>query len=209
MRRLPVYLLIDTSLSMRGDPISSVQQGIQLLVDNLQSDPMALETAWLSLITFNSRVDVICELTELAEFEPQPLLCDGMTFMGAGITEVLDRIHQEVKRQSAHERGDYKPMIFLMTDGEPNDEWRGPADTLRRSGYSVVCCAAGPDANTEPLKEMTEMVVSLRDATPDEFTKFFRWVSASITQTSRSVTAGKDVRFAELPYDDDSFVLVP
>jgi uncharacterized protein YegL len=209
MRRLPVYLLIDTSWSMQGDPITSVQQGIQLLIDNLQGDPMALETAWLSLITFDSNVNVVCELTELAEFEPQALTCNGMTCMGAGITEVLNRISQEVKKQSATERGDYKPMIFLMTDGEPNDNWEGPADQLKRSGYFVVCCAAGPDANVNPLKQMTEMVVSLRDATPDEFTKFFRWVSASITQSSRSVTAGKDVEFAEIPDDDDTFVLVP
>jgi uncharacterized protein YegL len=209
MRRLPVYLLIDTSWSMQGDPIQSVQSGIQLLIDNLQGDPTALETAWLSLMTFDSNVNVICELTELAEFEAQALTCNGMTSMGAGITEVLNRISMEVKKQSASERGDYKPMIFIMTDGEPNDDWKGPADQLRRSGYSVVCCAAGPDANTGPLKQMTEMVVSLRDASPDEFTKFFRWVSASITQSSKSVTAGEDVMYAPIDDDDDSFMLVP
>ena len=209
MRRLPVYLLIDTSWSMQGDPIQSVQSGIQLLIDNLQGDPTALETAWLSLMTFDSNVNVICELTELAEFEPQALTCNGMTSMGAGITEVLSRISMEVKKQSSTERGDYKPMIFIMTDGEPNDDWKGPADRLRKSGYSVVCCAAGPDANTAPLKQMTEMVVSLRDASPDEFTKFFRWVSASITQSSKSVTAGEDVMYAPIDDDDDSFMLVP
>ena len=38
-RRLPVYLLIDTSGSMHGEPIEAVRSGIRLLQDTLNSDP--------------------------------------------------------------------------------------------------------------------------------------------------------------------------
>ena len=54
MRRLPVYLLLDTSGSMSGEPIEQVKNGLQMLVAGLRQDPYALETAYLAVITFDS-----------------------------------------------------------------------------------------------------------------------------------------------------------
>jgi uncharacterized protein YegL len=61
MRRLPVYLLLDTSGSMSGEPIESVKNGMQVLVSALRQDPYALETAYLSVITFDGTArQVVC-----------------------------------------------------------------------------------------------------------------------------------------------------
>ena len=54
-RRLPVYLLLDTSGSMRGEPIEAVNRGLKVLVSSLRQDPNALETAFLSIITFDDK----------------------------------------------------------------------------------------------------------------------------------------------------------
>ena len=54
MRRLPVYILLDTSGSMHGEPIEAVKNGMQILLSTLRQDPYALETAYLSLIAFDS-----------------------------------------------------------------------------------------------------------------------------------------------------------
>ena len=51
-RRLPVYLVLDCSGSMSGEPIEAVCQGVKALVADLRTDPQALETAYLSVITF-------------------------------------------------------------------------------------------------------------------------------------------------------------
>ena len=48
IRRLPVYLLLDCSGSMSGEPIEAVKQGIKALLTELKGDPQALETACLS-----------------------------------------------------------------------------------------------------------------------------------------------------------------
>ncbi len=64
MRRLPVYLLIDTSGSMYGEPIESVKNGLQSLMSSLRQDPYALETAFLSVIEFNSEATQIVPLTD-------------------------------------------------------------------------------------------------------------------------------------------------
>ena len=51
-RRLPVYLLIDTSGSMKGEPIESVKVGIETMLSTLRNDPYALETVNISIITY-------------------------------------------------------------------------------------------------------------------------------------------------------------
>ena len=62
-RRLPVYLVLDCSGSMFGDPIEAVNQGVKALVAELQSEPYAIETAYLSVITFESTAQQVCPLT--------------------------------------------------------------------------------------------------------------------------------------------------
>ena len=68
-RRLPVYLLLDVSGSMAGDPIEAVKHGVRALISELRGDPQALETAYLSVITFNSSARQVTPLTELMLFK--------------------------------------------------------------------------------------------------------------------------------------------
>lgn len=72
-RRLPVYLLLDVSGSMMGEPITAVQNGVQTLVSALNGDPQALESAYLSVITFSNSAQQVVPLTELNQFVPPQL----------------------------------------------------------------------------------------------------------------------------------------
>ncbi len=54
MQRLPVYLLIDTSGSMRGESIHSVNVGVQAMLSALRQDPYALESVHISIITYDN-----------------------------------------------------------------------------------------------------------------------------------------------------------
>lgn len=85
MRRLPVYLLLDTSGSMYGEPIEAVKNGVQTLVSTLRSDPYALETAYISIITFNSSAQQITPLTELAAFKQPNIDASGCTVLGGAL----------------------------------------------------------------------------------------------------------------------------
>ena len=61
-RRLPVYILIDTSGSMKGEPIESVKVGLADMIASLRLDPYALETACISIITYDKEVNKYCRL---------------------------------------------------------------------------------------------------------------------------------------------------
>ena len=210
-RRLPVYLVIDTSYSMEGEPINAVQQGVNLLVDDLQADPMALDTVWLSVITFDSTAKQISPLTEIGDFQVPNLVPNGLTALGDGLTVLKRSVGKEVRKQTANQQGDWKPMIFLMTDGEPTDSWQGPANDLKANPVgNIIACAAGPHANSQNLKQITDRVIELADASSGTLGAFMGWVTQSIKTTSASVQAQgqQAIALPALPADQ-GIVIVP
>ena len=185
MRRLPVYLLLDCSGSMFGEPIEAVKNGVQVLVSTLRQDPYALETAYLSIITFDSSARQASPLTELAAFQQPTLQASGCTALGEALTLVSQCADNEVVKTTPEKKGDWKPLVFIMTDGEPTDDLnKGIAEFNKRKWGMVVACAAGSGANTDTLKKITECVVSLDTADSATIKAFFKWVSASVSSGS-------------------------
>ena len=202
MRRLPVYLLLDTSGSMSGEPIEAVKNGVQTLISTLRSDPYALETAYLSVITFDSSSRQIVPLTELSMFQMPEIQANGATAFGEALSLLASKVSTEITKTTLEEKGDWKPIVFIMTDGGPTDNWqKGLADFKRQKFGMVVACAAGQGADTNILKQVTEIVVQLDTADSSTIKAFFKWVSASVSTTSTKVeTGGKEVTgLNELP----------
>lgn len=202
MRRLPVYLLLDTSGSMYGEPIEAVKNGVQVLISTLRQDPYALETAYLSIITFDSKAQQVTPLTELSAFQQPNLQASGCTALGEALTLLAQKADQEVTKTTMEKKGDWKPLVFIMTDGEPTDDLnKGLAEFKKRKWGMVVACAAGTGANTSTLKKITENVVELDTASSDTIKAFFKWVSASVSAGSMKVeeTGAEATTISELP----------
>ena len=202
MRRLPVYILIDTSGSMHGEPIEAVRNGLQVLISSLRQDPYALETAYISVITFSSSAKQLIPLTELMSFQIPEVNASGTTALGGALNLLVDSINNEVKTGSAEQKGDWKPVVFLLTDGAPTDDVDKGIQQLKNAKFGTfVACAAGPGADTNTLKRITEIVVSLDTADANSIKSFFQWVSSSISVSSQKIEqGGKEVAgLDELP----------
>ena len=202
MRKLPVYLVLDTSGSMYGEPIEAVKSGVQTLVNSLRQDPYALETAFLSIITFDSMARQLMPLSELVAFNPPDLPLGTTTALGAALKLLAERVDAEVTKTTAETKGDWKPMVFIMTDGSPTDDWQaGLAEFQKRKFGVVIACAAGSKAETKVLKQITDNVIALDTADSASLQAFFKWVSSSISTSSQKIeSAGKEVSLLkELP----------
>ncbi|HRT00677.1 MAG TPA: VWA domain-containing protein [Bacteroidales bacterium] len=202
MRRLPVYLVLDISGSMAGEPIEAVKNGVQVLVSTLRQDPYALETAFLSVITFDSSARQVVPLTELSMFQMPDIQATGTTALGEALSLLANKVSTEVTKSTAEVKGDWKPLVFIMTDGEPTDDWQKGLNDFKKQKFGmVVACAAGTGANTSILKQITEVVVQLDTADSATIKAFFKWVSASVSTGSQKIEAsGKDVSgLNELP----------
>ncbi|RBL89949.1 vWA domain-containing protein [Chitinophaga flava] len=202
MRRLPVYLLLDTSGSMSGEPIEAVKNGVQVMISALRQNPQAIETAFISIITFDSTAKQVVPLTDLASFQMVDIRATGTTVLGEALQLVSSCIDREVAKTTAEQKGDWKPLVFIMTDGVPTDNWQSGLSAFRqRKTAYTVACAAGHSADTSVLKQITENVVSLDTADSHSISRFFTWVTASIGVSSTRVEdSGKEVTgLHELP----------
>jgi len=197
LRRLPVYLLLDCSSSMRGQPIEQVRQGLRALLDDLSSEPMAIETVYLSVITFHSTAQQVIPLTELMEFKAPQIQASGTTALGAALRLLMDCLEKQVRKQNTEEqKGDWKPLVFLMTDGMPTDAWENTADELKKSNLAnLIAFAAGSNALVVNLKRMADTVLKSEELSPGALKAFFQWMSQSILRTGRSV------QISEMPVD--------
>lgn len=198
MRRLPVYLLIDTSGSMTGEPIESVKVGLEAMLSSLRGDPFALESANISIITYDREVKVILPLTPLEDIQLPEITCpeSGPTNMGAALKTLCEQIDSEVHLSTPTQKGDWMPLLFLMTDGKPSDimEYNEAIPEVKKRKFAtIVACAAGSKAKTEPLQQLTDQVYTLDTMDKSSFSQFFKWVSSSIGVGNRSIGATSDL----------------
>ena len=207
-RRLPVYLLLDVSGSMTGEPIEAVKNGMKLLLSSLKNEPQALETVWLSVITFGSVAKTVVPLTDLNSFQEPELQASGTTSMGAALKELQKSISNDIRKgdKTKEEKGDWKPLVFLLTDGEPNDDWQSALNDLDRKNIGVFVACGVQSANKATLESITgnaNNVIELDTASAKKLQEFFQWVTASITSGVNSVGEGKE------PTDINSLPPVP
>lgn len=193
MRRLPVYLLLDVSGSMHGAPLAAVKNGLHILASGLRQDPYALETAWLSVITFADSARQAVPLTEINAFQPPLLRAQGETRLGEGLELLAQMVDSEVSRNTLQKKGDWKPLVFIMSDGVPTDSLDNGIKALqKRKLGTIVACAAGPAADVGTLKRITDNVVRLDNLDDASVMAFFRWVSASVSTGSARVDTGME-----------------
>lgn len=195
MRRLPVYFLLDCSDSMIGTRKQMLERGVSSVVTQLRKDPHALETVWLSVIAFAGIARTLAPLVELSAFYFPRLPIGGGTDLGAGLNELMDHMERSVQRTTPDRKGDWKPLVYLLTDGRPTT----PATTaLERwskkfaKQATLVAVGIGAEADLSALRGITEHLLHLDEAHDADFTKFFAWITASVSAHHRSIRDGDD-----------------
>lgn len=201
MRKFPIFFLIDVSESMAGEALTQLETGMRTITADLISDPYALETAFLSVIAFAGRPRTLTPLTELTEFIPPHLPVGAGTGLGAALTHLMDEIDRNVTPSSAEQKGDWKPLVFLMTDGVPTDNPTAQVQRWKRnyaSRAALVAISIGGGADKAVLNELAEEVLEFDDTAAGSFRKFIGWITNSVKASTRSVTSGGEISLAKL-----------
>ncbi len=198
MRRLPVYILIQTSGAMRGEPIESIKVGLEAMVASLRQDPFALESVYMSLITFNRTPEQLLPLTELENLQiptiQQPT--SAGTHLGEALEFLCKKVEAEVQLSTPDRKGDWSPLLFIMCDGRASDIQlfnQILPEVKRRNFGSIIACSVGSKTDVENLKKITDQIVSLDTTDSSTFRQFFKWVSASVSIGNRSIGATSDL----------------
>lgn len=190
MRRLPIYFLIDISESMVGEPIEQVQDGIATIIKELKTDPYALETVWISIIGFAGKSKTITPLQDVITFYPPKIPIGSGTSLSKGLTELMHAIDRDVIKTTYEKKGDWKPVIFLFTDGIPTDntdkeilQW----NTHYKNRCNLIIISIGDNTNYNLLGKLSDQVLLFNNTNTGSYKEFFKWVTASIKTTSEKI----------------------
>lgn len=204
MRRLPVYFLLDTSGSMNGEPIQALNNALSGMINNLRSDAQAAETLWISIITFDREIKEIVPLTSLETFQLPEITCpeSGPTFTGKALEVLYEKVGKEIRKGSPTQKGDWRPLLFLFTDGKPSDLqlYSEMIPKIQSVNFgAIVACAAGHSADNTKLLQLTNDVVHLDTADSTTLKQFFKWVSDTIEQGNKSMGTTDNVALPPPP----------
>lgn len=215
-RPLPIFILADTSGSMRGEKIDELNLALREMVNSLNAADDIRGKFQLSIISFGGdEVNTVQPLTDIEGLELEELSAAGKTPMGAALETAKELIEdKEIVTSRA-----YAPTVVLISDGIPTDcteeiykskkyaEWE-PIIEFHKGERSSKCqCLAlgiGDDADTDMLKAFINNpeipVIKAHDVSG--ITKFFRWVTMSTVARMNSVNPN-EVTFIAPVFDMD------
>ncbi|WP_017717149.1 VWA domain-containing protein [Kamptonema formosum] len=202
-RRLPVYLLLDTSGSMEGAPIESVRLGVEQFQSEVAQDDIARDLVHAGIITFADDAELFTgKLQPIRSLRVPELVASGVTRLDRAFQVLRESFDRDLKRTvKGGQKGDYKPVVFVLTDGEPTDEhayatdrlWKPERDaTVNRDKGMVkpsliVSVGCGPDVRDATLKDISTGTAFRMGTSEAAFVGLFKYLSMSI---ANSVQAG-------------------
>jgi uncharacterized protein YegL len=203
-RRLPVYLLLDCSESMAGNSLDRVEAGVMTMLASLKRNPYALETVHLCIITFDVKARVVTPLTELMAVRPPNLSIKPGTSLGAALDLLSKCLDKDLVKTTPSHKGDYKPLVFILTDGQPTDEWLASLKKVRAATphvASIVTIGCGDEVDFETLSKIGDACYSVKDFYTESIGKLFLLLTASVQSNSTSPD-DKGVSLAKIPPSD-------
>jgi len=185
-RQMVLFFIIDTSGSMAGTKIGAVNTAVREVIPELKGIGGSDVDLKIACLKFSSGCSWMHPAPVSADnFQWNNIEANGLTDFGAACKELSDKMAKE-KFLSAPSAS-VAPAIFLMSDGEPTDDYKNGLASLHQNKWYKhaikVAVAIGDDANTEVLKEFTgnsEAVLTVH--TPEALRKMIHFVSITSSQ---------------------------
>ena len=210
-RMCPVIFLVDTSGSMDGAPIGAVNSAIEGVLPELcaMNEENADAEINVAIMSFSAGADWV---TGDKLVSPQSVAWNGLdaagpTEMGIAFRELAKKLSVEtgfMRRAS----GSVAPVLFLLSDGAPTDDYRGALSKLKENNWYRVAVRVAigyGEADDNILAEFTgNRETVLHTNNPEDLKRMIRFVSITSSMVaSRKVAAGTE----ETNMDDNTAVL--
>lgn len=200
MARLPIYFVIDVSDSMVGATFESLKKGLALCFDAINSEPYMLEIAALTVITFAGKVVRPVSMVD-AFCCPVPELYVGSgSALGKALDFLMDDMEENLRPRTADRKGDWRPFVFLFTDGYPTDDCRAAVErwnTRFKHRADLAVLTISRSANLPLLREISDNIAELETMTGSSFRDFFRCTDVDVNPDSRADTRWRHLNVSE------------
>lgn len=209
---IAVVLLLDTSISMSGDKISQLNDGLKTFKDAAMGDGLVRKRAEFAIVKFDSNVEVVQNFSAIENIEITSLQCGGSaTYMGHAIIKGIEMVEERKKLYHSKGISYLRPWIFMITDGEPNDMWpNGKEEDIKLWNDVIKKVHEGNSEDEIVGKKFAFFTVGVENARMDilkriapptrepiklkegEWNRMFLWLSRSISGAS-GLKPGKQI----------------
>jgi len=191
--RVPVCLVLDTSLSMQGDPINELNEGVKMFYNALSEDEIAKYSAEISIVTFGHSAEKVLDFASVTSQSVPFLRASGHTPMGEAVTMALDLLEDRKSEYSKAGVDYYQPWIVLMSDGAPNGDHSVFEEAVSRTcklvenkKLTIFPIGIGEGVDMEKLQLFSPHRSALK-LQGLKFSEFFEWLSKSVSAVSQSI----------------------
>ena len=187
-KKLPVILLLDVSGSMSGAKIDSLYDATIDMIETFAAAQAKEQIIDVAIITFGDNVELQTRYRPVKDLQAKGISkfrASGMTPMGTALKMAKDMIDDKQETPSRI----YRPAVVLVSDGAPNDDWKGPMERFITDGRSAKCqrfaVAIGNDADRSVLERFTQdpsTVFFAEDA--KDISEQFKTISMSVSTSA-------------------------
>lgn len=160
-RTMTLFFVVDTSGSMAGEKIASVNTAVNEVIPYIEDISSSNADAQIKIaaLEFSSGTEwMFSSPVESENFKWRDLEAGGLTSLGEACKE-LDSKLSKTNGFMAEATGSFAPAIILMSDGEPTDDYKHYLDKLKGNSWFKaaikVAIAIGDQANNNILAEFT------------------------------------------------------
>jgi uncharacterized protein YegL len=212
-QRTPLVLVLDCSGSMAGAAIDQLNEGMRLLEQELKDDAIACKRVRLLVVKFGGHdmAELVGDWQDAMDFTPSVLEATGTTPTGQAVDLALMKIEEEKAAFRQAGVAYTRPWLFLMSDGQPTDDWQDAADRCRQAEqankvavFPIFVGGQGApqgviDASVESLGQFASRgAAAVKRLDGLKFRELFLWLSASMKVVSQAKPGGQ----AQLPSAD-------
>lgn len=182
-RKFPICLVLDTSGSMHGNNIQDLNRNVHQFLQFVSNNPKARRNAEISIIEFGGDVRVITGYNSIENIEFKDLEAYGATPLGEAVEKALDLldIRRQYYRNNAIEH--YKPIMLIMSDGEPTDNYGVVADEVynmvQNKQLKIFPVGIGSKFNVAHLAKFSPFLRPRLISNSSDFSELFELLSAS------------------------------
>ncbi|GFH42320.1 hypothetical protein Hs30E_08710 [Lactococcus hodotermopsidis] len=199
---LACVLLLDTSGSMSGESIRSLNEGVKKFVDQVSQDELAKLRLDVAIVEFNDHARVVQDFLPIASMTGPTLSAGGLTHMGEGIKEAVRLVKERNLLYATKGTPAHMPWIFMITDGRPEGEAANHIEEAielvqreEKKSKLKFWSLAVDNADKTVLHRLSQRVF---DMSGHDFAGIFDWMAESMSYISVS-RPDADPDYAPLP----------
>lgn len=181
-QRQAIFFAIDTSLSMNGDKIDRLNEGLAEFYRLIKINADACAMTDLAVTTFGAEVATVVEFGGVAQQSAPVLKAGGDTPMGKGVTHCTELVEKHQTNSAG------RPAILVISsDGRPTDDVSAAvahcARMVQANRLVIYPIAIGNDADPASLA-LFAPVAAIKETAVTEIVDVFRDLARAIVESS-------------------------